>query len=53
MKYEDQVEHVKKLIERSVAGAASAETALKYSQAALNAAHALAVLEQTSANRGS
>lgn len=46
MKYVDQVEHVKKLIRRSVADDINPDGALKYSQAALNAAHAIAVLQQ-------
>ncbi len=51
MKYDGLVEHVKSLIERSAASHNSADTALKYSQAALNAAHAIAVLENTSEKR--
>lgn len=50
MKYAEQVDHVKRLIEKAGKVDSSmtnpADTALKFSQAALNAAHAIAVLEQ-------
>lgn len=50
VKYADQVEHVKRLIEKAGKVDSTmtnpADTALKFSQAALNAAHAIAVLEQ-------